>query len=626
MAAVARLPQGALVLPGFDAGLPEAVWGRLGADDAGAADHPQHGFRRLADALGFDPAAVPAWHPEAPPAPARNALVSLALRPAPVTDQWRSEGGALAGSLGAAAAGLAWVEAPDPRGEALAIALVLREAAETGARARAGDAGPGAGAAGDGRARPLGADPGRQRRAAAGADAAGGAPAPAGGAAGGAADAGGAAGAVEASAGEQRGRRARRASPADGAAGDRAAARRGAVDRLGRPRRLGGGHGGAAPDWIAWLRGGAGAACAGGRLPLAEHVARHRAAAEALAAGPGGGAHRLWEKEAGLQARAMLDALAAEADAGGVLDAAEYRALVQSLMAARDVPEEAVVTHPGIAIWGTLEARVQSADRIVLGGLNEGIWPRLPGADPWLGRSIRRAVGLPSPERQIGLSAHDFQQAMGARRGGADAGDPRRRGADGGVALAAQAGEPAARPRGEGAAALAAAKARGAACLAQARRLDAPAASVPPAPRPAPRPPVAARPAELSVTQVETLVRDPYAIYARQCCGCGGSTRRAAGRCADPRQRDPCGAGRLRHRHGRRACPQDADAVFRAAVREALAEAAPWPAVNAIWRRGWGGRELVPRQRGGPAGAGLPGGARGARAGERSRGLPCLSQ
>ena len=98
MAAVARLPQGALVLPGFDADLPAAVWERLGADDAGAADHPQHGFRALADALGFDPAAVPPWHPRPPPAPARNALVSLALRPAPVTDQWRSEGAALAGT------------------------------------------------------------------------------------------------------------------------------------------------------------------------------------------------------------------------------------------------------------------------------------------------------------------------------------------------------------------------------------------------------------------------------------------------------------------------------------------------------------------------------------------------
>ena len=122
MAAVARLPQGALVLPGFDAGLPPAVWDRLGADDPGASDHPQHGFRALADALGFDPAAVPPWHPTPPPAPERNALVSLALRPAPVTDQWRSEGATLAGTLAPACATLTWVEAPDLRGEALAIA------------------------------------------------------------------------------------------------------------------------------------------------------------------------------------------------------------------------------------------------------------------------------------------------------------------------------------------------------------------------------------------------------------------------------------------------------------------------------------------------------------------------
>ena len=82
------------------------------------------------------------------------------------------------------------------------------------------------------------------------------------------------------------------------------------------------------------------------------------------------------------QARALLDALAAEADAFGPIPALDYRALVDALMAARDVPEDAVVTHPGIAIWGTLEARVQSADLVVLGGLNEGVWPRLPGPDP----------------------------------------------------------------------------------------------------------------------------------------------------------------------------------------------------------------------------------------------------
>ena len=77
---------------------------------------------------------MPAWHPAPPPAPARNALVSLALRPAPVTDQWRARRRARRPPRRRLRLP-AWVEAPDQRGEALAIALALREAAETGARA-----------------------------------------------------------------------------------------------------------------------------------------------------------------------------------------------------------------------------------------------------------------------------------------------------------------------------------------------------------------------------------------------------------------------------------------------------------------------------------------------------------
>jgi RecB family exonuclease len=226
---------------------------------------------------------------------------------------------------------------------------------------------------------------------------------------------------------------------------------------------------------------------------------------------------------------------------------------------------------------------VQSADRVVLGGLNEGLWPRLPGADPWLGRSIRRAVGLPSPERQIGLSAHDFQQATGAAevvltRATRDAEAPT-------VAsrwlmrlenLLLGLGT-------EGEDALEAAKARGAGWLALARRADAPEAVLPPAPRPAPRPPAAARPTELSVTQIETLVKDPYAIYARHVLGL---------RRLDPpgRKADALARGSAIHAAldafvtaTADGLPPEAEAVFRAEVARALAEAAPWPAVNVIW-------------------------------------------
>jgi double-strand break repair protein AddB len=614
MAAVARLPQGALVLPGFDAHLPAAVWQRLGADDSGAADHPQHGFRRLADALGFDPACVAPWHPTVPPAPERNALVSLALRPAPVTDQWRTDGAALAGTLAAACAGLTWVEAPDQRSEALAVALALREAADSGGRAALVT--PDRGLArrvtaeldrlgiipDDSAGRPLGlTPPGVLLRALAGLP---GAP----------------------------------LTPAalltllkhplvnSGPRGRRAHLELTARLETGRLRggapwiewdalaTWGEARGDVAPAWVAWLRAALAPLAPGDAITLAEHVARHRAAAEALAAGPTGGPHALWDKDAGAQARALMDALAADADAYGALGPAEFRALFAELMASRDVPEEAVVTNARIAIWGTLEARVQSADLLVLGGLNEGAWPRLPGADPWLGRAIRRAIGLASPERVIGLAAHDFQQALGAPR----------------VVLAratrdAEAPTVASRwllrlenlmlglgPEGE--AALQAARGRGARLLAEAAALDRPAATVEPARRPSPRPPAAARPAELSVTQVEKLVRDPYAVYAYKVL----RLRRL-----DPPGRNPDALARGSAIHAAldafvsataAGLPADAEAVFLASIRAAMAEAAPWPAVNAIWTarlaraaRWFLAGEAARRARGTPAAREVPG-------------------
>ena len=70
--------------------------------------------------------------------------------------------------------------------------------------------------------------------------------------------------------------------------------------------------------------------------------------------------------------------------------------------------------HPRIFIWGLLEARLQRADLLVLGGLNEGVWPALPAPDPWLAPRVRATLGLPALERRIGLAAHDFASALGA--------------------------------------------------------------------------------------------------------------------------------------------------------------------------------------------------------------------
>ena len=130
MQAVARLPQGAVVLPGFDFDAPAHVWEALG-DPMTSEDHPQYRFVRFAQGAGITARDVRPWSADAPPHPARNALISLALRPAPVTDQWLRDGPALQG-IEDAMADVTLIEAPSTRTEALAIAMRLRQAAEDG--------------------------------------------------------------------------------------------------------------------------------------------------------------------------------------------------------------------------------------------------------------------------------------------------------------------------------------------------------------------------------------------------------------------------------------------------------------------------------------------------------------
>ena len=159
-------------------------------------------------------------------------------------------------------------------------------------------------------------------------------------------------------------------------------------------------------------------------------------------------------------------------------------------------------------IFGPLEARLQTFQRVVLGGLNEGTWPPETRSDPWLSRPMRAELGLDPPERRIGLAAHDFAQGLGAQevilaRAAKVAGSPT-------VAsrfvqrIAALAGE----------ARWKEVLARGNVYLDYARALDHP-AQVKPADRPAPKPKTEARPSRLSVTAIEDWLRDPYTIYAK---------------------------------------------------------------------------------------------------------------
>ena len=189
------------------------------------------------------------------------------------------------------------------------------------------------------------------------------------------------------------------------------------------------------------------------------------------------------------------------------LATSDYPAVFHQLASGR-AERRAEIGSPRVRIFGLLEARLQSVDRLVLGGLNEGIWPPDTRSDPWLSRPMRLELGLNLPELRVGRSAHDFAQGLGApevvlSRAAKHAGAPavRSRFVQ---RLAAVAGE----TRWK------AALARGARYVDYARALDHPAA-VSPAQRPQPVLPPEARPSQLSVTDIENWLRDPYTIYAK---------------------------------------------------------------------------------------------------------------
>lgn len=237
-----------------------------------------------------------------------------------------------------------------------------------------------------------------------------------------------------------------------------------------------------------------------------EQAAHLAAAVEALAGGP----DQAWRGAEGEAAARLLAGLIEDGAASDPMTGRAFADLLQRLMD-QEIVRTGGAAHPRLRILGAIEARLVRADRVILAGLEEGVWPRGGGSDPFLSRPMRTTLGLPSPERRVGLSAHDFAQAACApevillhaeRRGGQPSVRSRWlwrletlvKGA--GLSLPGL-------PQVE----------------AWARALDRPAATPPaslkPATRPSPRPPVEARPTRMSVTRIEEWVRDPYATYAR---------------------------------------------------------------------------------------------------------------
>jgi ATP-dependent helicase/nuclease subunit B len=241
--------------------------------------------------------------------------------------------------------------------------------------------------------------------------------------------------------------------------------------------------------------------------PLGDLVRAHAGFAEALAADDiNHGAANLWRGEAGEAAADFISDLADAADALTPLPGSAYPGLLRALMEGKTV-RPAWGGHPRLAIWGPLEARLLHADLVVLGGLNEGVWPPAIAADPWMSRPMRQDFHLPAPEIRTGLSAHDFAQLVCAPN----------------VALTRS-------TKADGSPTLvsrwlmrldAVLEARGiktpwgrTAHIGWFQNLDRPDTIQRPAP-PAPKPPVAARPRSLAVTSIEMWRRDPYAIYAK---------------------------------------------------------------------------------------------------------------
>jgi ATP-dependent helicase/nuclease subunit B len=543
--AVAKLPRGAVVLPGLDTDLDEESWQIIGGvrDAQGkfstppASNHPQFAMHALLDRFGIKRGDVeilgtPASH-------GRDMLVSETMRPSSATAQWhdRLERPEIAGRISAGMQNLAVVEAPNPEMEALAIAVAMREARHLGKSAAL-----------------VTPDRALARRVTAALgrwnlefD-----------------DSGGDA-LMETSAGIF----ARLAAEA-------------AAKGLEPPTllallkhpllRLGGAHGAFQRAIevleLALLRGTRPQAGTGGlardfsrfrdelrklrseetsslhrsepraRLrdddldraqalitalqaalaPLeslgsskpydfAELAQRHREALINLS-GDQNGVAVVFEGQQGLSlAAAFDDLLGTQKQSGLMVRLGDYPDVFQTAFADRKLrrPESGSAQ---LHIFGQLEARLTESDRIILGGLVEGVWPPAPRIDPWLSRPMRHELGLDLPERRIGLSAHDFAQLLGAdevilahsaKVGGAPA-----------VAsrflhrLQAVAGE----ARWE------TAKAAGEKYVQFAGQLDQP-EKIEPVPQPAPKPPRETRPTRLSVTAIEDWLRDPYTIYAK---------------------------------------------------------------------------------------------------------------
>jgi ATP-dependent helicase/nuclease subunit B len=528
LAAIAASPTGVVVLPGLDQSLADAAWAAV--DD----QHPQASLKRLLQASGVGRQQVKAWpgSAEAIDRPRwRRRLINEALRPAASTSDWlnviedlRQECRTL-DPIAEGLAGLTVVEASDEEEGAAAAALLLREVLETSGRTAA----------------LVTPDAGLARR-------------------------------VEArltrwgvTGDSSVGRSLAASVPAALARSLASAAVDGldavvllsiakhpladfgmTAETLAEGRLEFERHGLRGPPPRSWdelanrlSKAGDPAKALAGRvrqavelaaapfaaLATAEQAAKALVGALDAVAGEG-----LWRGQAGARLAAVFAGLIEDTDSLPPVTASGFAQLFDGLLEHETV-RAGGATHPRLAILGVLEARLVAADLVILAGLEEGMWPAGEAIDPFLSRPMRARLGLPPPERRIGLAAHDFAQGACAaevvllhikRRAGAPTTPSRwlwrlRTLVEGAGLVMPD------RPQ----------------LLDWARALDAPLANPPAslttAQCPRPTPPLAARPRAMAVTTVETWVRDPYSLYARRILGLEALDR--PGAAADARAR-----------------------------------------------------------------------------------------
>ena len=492
--AIAFLPEGMVVLPGLALGraMSDEEWEALGPDDRGRREdaHPQAHLKLLLDRIGVARAEVQTWPGagRAASSAARALAVANAMSAPAFTDKWAD-----LPATERRLTGVKGIELPDPASEAQAIALALREALETPGQTAALVT-PDRGLAqrvsahlarwgidaDDSAGQPLSATaPGSLLLAIVEAVEESWAPVPL---------------------------LALLKHPLVGAPSEERRdwlndvraldlALRGPrppAGLAGLDQRLG--------DNPSWVRLRPMVADVAGSIAslqtLGEIVAGLRAAIERCAG------DRAWRGPAGeVAANLVADIEASSSAADFPLRPGDALPLLRDL-ADSQIVRRPFGGHPRVSIWGLLEARLQHADLMVLGGLNEGVWPPQATADPWLAPAVRRAIGLPGPETRAGLAAHDFALALGAPR-----------------VLVTRARRDARSPTVASRLWLRLEAMTGG--LTRDRRLerwvdaiDRPDRAIQIG-RPNPRPPVEHRPKRILVTDLDRLKADPFAFYAK---------------------------------------------------------------------------------------------------------------